>query len=165
MTSLVTGNTGFPWVSCNGSKNWVDFTCFDPPWENNCTKEFSAQLGDILCCVSLLVFGLRFSYCGHWEDRDKRDNLTLAFHGLDTQPRVNQQNKARERHSPAPARDSICFRYSDTFQITFRILSAAYVGRLWWLEWATCLNLEKEILVNKVFSLLVLSRMIKTNIL
>jgi len=50
--TLMRLNTDFPWVSCNGSQNGIYFTCvLDPPWERNCTKGLSAELGDLMWCT------------------------------------------------------------------------------------------------------------------
>lgn len=138
----------------------VNFTCIlDPPWEYNGTNGLSVELGDLMWCAVSHFWSVCPDFLPVDVEKMGRRGTGCSQPFMVWTHNQGWANK-RESQSQAPPPPQswgqfgagAYFRYSDTLRR--RILSVGYVGCVWWLERVTRLNLEKRILVNKMFSLL-----------
>lgn len=153
---MVTLNTDFPWVSCSGFQNSVKV--WSHPENLTAPKGFLLiwrTWWDTLCLTSGSCAWIFFLWMLTGWGEEGPSDLTLSWPGHAAKDGPTKE-KARARHTLPQGQfeAGAYFGYSDT--LWRRILSVDYVGWLGRLDWVACLNLEKEILVNKIFSLLVI---------
>lgn len=128
----------------------------DPTWEHNCIKGLSVELGDLMwCAVSHFWSVCQIFFL--WTLRRLTVWPCLSWSGCTAKGGPTKE-KAIARHTPLhPLQGQFgaeaYFRYAGTLRR--RIHSVRYVGCLRWLGWVICLNLEKGIFINKMFSFLV----------